>query len=69
MSTISVSCTYYADSHDIIVLPEEYTESDIDEYYVKWGILYITFKNGLKWEHTLNEIEIDSKRPIEVLIT
>jgi len=69
-NTIDVSCNYYASSYDDeIKLPEGYTDADIDEYYVKWGILNITFKDGFKWEYTLDEIEIDSKHPIEVSIT
>jgi hypothetical protein len=69
MNTITVSCTYYADSWDEIELPKKYTEEDIEDYFVKWGKLTITFKDNFVWTYELSQPEVTDPSPIDIEVS
>jgi uncharacterized protein (UPF0333 family) len=69
MNTITVSCTYYADSYDNIALPEKYTEEDIEDYFVKYGQLTITFKDNFIWTYELSHPEVTDPSPLDIEVS
>jgi len=69
MNTITVSCTYYADSYNKVELPKKYTEEDIEDYFVKHNKLTITFKDNFIWSYELSLPEVTDTSPIEIAIS
>ena len=67
---VRVNTEYRAGGSTEVELPEGKTWEDVKHHYVKWGVLYITFKDGHKIEQSLDDdVEIyDMKRPAEVTV-
>ena len=67
---VRVETNYTAGGSTEVDLPEGRTWDDVKDFYVKWGVLYITFKDGQEFKEELNDgVEVyDMKRPAEVTV-
>ena len=71
MTTYTLDITYYAGTSAKVELPEGKTWADVADWYVKWDVLYITFKDGSLYDrllHTDALEAIDTKRPSSVTV-
>lgn len=72
INRVNVTCTYYASGSSLIDLPLYKTWDDIEEWYVKWGVLHFRLKGETEWgEITLQsdiEVDTDAKTPVSVTI-
>ena len=71
MASITVHTTYYCGASTEVKLPEGRLWDDAESWGIKWGTLYVDWKDGTSWEVELNEelLEgLDSKRPADVSI-
>ena len=50
MNQLEINHSYTFTQSDTIELPKGYSADDIQDYYIKWGTIYITFKDGVKLE-------------------
>lgn len=69
MATYEINCSLYAGVSGQVELPEGKTWRDVQDWYVKWDTLFVTFKSGEQSEHPLNSDGLDAidwKRPRSV---
>lgn len=68
---VCVSACYYAGTTGYVDLPEGKTWSDVEDWYVKWDVLFLKFNGEDYTEFGLNSGGmdcIDWKRPTSVSI-
>lgn len=67
---ITIDTAYRAGNSTEVEMPKEKTWKDVALWHVKWGILYVTFKDGQTFEKELNDgVEYyDMKRPTDATV-
>ena len=67
---VTIHNEYRAGNSTNVELPEGRQWSDVENWYVKWGVLYVTFKDGEEFEHNMDD-DIDiytTKRPCSSIV-
>lgn len=71
-NSYTVSAQYYAGSEGTITFPEGKSWDDVKDWYVKWDILHVKFKDQNEYQSFQLNSEIgmyvDWKRPISATI-
>ncbi len=69
-NTYKIVQTASITAETLIELPDGRTWSDVKNFFVKWGVLYITWQDDTTWEYDMDsdyDIEtIDQKNPSSV---
>ena len=71
MQTVRIQNEYGCGMITDVTLPDNRTWSEVADYWVKWGVLFVKWTDGSEWEVDLNEdvnVEIDFKRPVETRV-
>lgn len=71
MTIYTVECSMYAGVQGRVELPEGKTWADVQNWYVKWDIVCISFKDGTEADLSLNSDGVDAidwKHPQSVTV-
>ena len=68
LETVTFDVTYTAFVTTTIELPDGKSWDDVDEWFIKWNILNVFYKDETQSEHELDlyNDEVDTKRPESV---